>query len=68
MDILLFTKHLKTVGGLDLGVAAARAAGWGFDGLDLTALSHLEEAGFSGPLSLHAEYDVLARIESGGER
>jgi sugar phosphate isomerase/epimerase len=51
MDLLLFTKHLKTVGGLDLDEAAARAAEWGFDGFDLT----VREGGYVDPDAVETE-------------
>ena len=49
MDLLLFTKHLSTVGDLPLPTAADRVAAWGFDGVDLT----VREGGYVDPDEVH---------------
>lgn len=58
MDLLLFTKHLKTVGGLDLDEAVARATGWGFDGLDLT----VREGGYVDPDAVETELPAALEL------
>ncbi|MFB6136697.1 MAG: sugar phosphate isomerase/epimerase family protein [Halobacteriaceae archaeon] len=62
MELVMFTKHLKRTGGLDLEAAADRMADWGFDGADLT----VRPGGYVDPADVEAA--LPAAVDTLSER
>jgi sugar phosphate isomerase/epimerase len=59
-DVVMFTKHLKRTGGLDLSTAADRLSEWGFDGADLT----VRPDGYVDPTEVDVETALPDAVET----
>jgi sugar phosphate isomerase/epimerase len=59
-SVVMFTKHLKRTGGLDLPTAADRLVEWGFDGADLT----VRPGGYVDPTEVDVEAALPEAVET----